>query len=173
MIHLLFALGLLLTVMAFPASAGNTPVIPPVKIEKDWIGWAVSDTQSKGAVAVSAPNASKTAALPGGGTAWAQAYLGWSALRMDAVASTGFDGARVSFDFVSRVVQVYRNSVAQGGSTREEGWRNPPSGSLSAQKSVYGYVGGATWQSNTAHIVTDFKAFQWTPNNSVSVTLAP
>lgn len=171
-LQVLLVIGVLL--MSLPSAVlakDPNPPIPPIEVEEDWIGWVASESlrsdRSTGRASVLSANSSSTKSLPGGGYAWAQAYLGWAPLRMDAIAKTGLNGAIQDFYVASRVVQVYKDGVGKGGTGHVGYWTM--SGPVQAKKSVYGSVFGATWKNDTSHLVTDFEWFEWGPQHSVSV----
>ena len=172
-LQVLLTIGLLLMLTQTAVLADGPEDPPPIEIEEDWVGWVASE-QLRSALPVSksgrglAPNS--THPVPGGGYAWAQAYLGWAPLRMDAIAKTGLS-SEVTGEYLcsAKVTQVYKDGVPKGASAPKSKWLSG-GGEVSAKKSVYEWVYGHTWRNDTEHIVTG-NGFDWRPTNSVSVTL--
>lgn len=167
--QVLLAIGVLL--MLLPSAVLAEDPNPPgsrLEMEEDWIGWVASEPLRTDRQSPKALSSSSSQGLPWGGYAWAQAYLAWAPLRMDAIAKTGTSGTLLDFYVKSRVVQVYKNGVGKGGSSLVAYWTGANS-PVQAKKSVYGSIFGATWQNNTSHGVTDFEGYDWAPYHSVSV----
>jgi hypothetical protein len=167
-LKILLAVGLFLAVMPLSASAGKgSGVVRPIKPKTDWVGWTASDPLIIGDASIPGPNSSSVA-MPGGGSAWAQAYLGWTSLRMDADAVTGLDHVTRSFYVAARVVQVKKNGQPMGGSRGLGTWST--TGVHDGLSIYFGAVYGFKWENSTSHLVTDYGQFSWGPTAYVSVT---
>lgn len=175
-LSILLTVGLLL-VLASTAVSADDP--PPIKIEEDWEGWVASEQlrsplpakESNGKIGPDGVAPNSVDPVPGGGYAWAQAYLGWTPLRMDGIAKTGLSsGVIVDYYCAARVKNVYKDGDPKGG-TGHVGYWIGGGMDVQAKKSVYGWVEGHHWENRTSHLVTDFEWYEWGPQHSVSVDL--
>ena len=105
--------------------------------------------------------------MPGGGTATAQATLGWTALRMDGTAKTSLSsGVTGTYSLCAQVVQMYKDGVAKGGNVQVCSSKSG-GGSISTIYKVYELVAGATWRLDTYHGVSA-SGYNWWPPLTIS-----
>lgn len=109
--------------------------------------------------------------LPGGGTATATAGLSWSQIQMDGIARSSLSSDTLSTYYIcARVVQLYMNSVAQGGTSYSCAYKTG-GGSVSRTKTkVVTSVFGKTWRVDTAHEFSK-TGYGWYPTLTVSKSL--
>ena len=135
--------------------------------KRDWIGSvSTGGMPTKGGIVPLASNASIS--LPSG-YGWAQATLGWTALRRDGGADTGLSsGVTNVYTLGTQAAQVYKDGNPQGGAGMTWGSRSG-GGSVSSTYSVYGWVYGVTWRVDTNHVITG-NGTDWSPSLTISAT---
>ncbi len=108
-----------------------------------------------------------TQQLPGGGSAYAQAQIGWAVLRVDGIAKTSLSsGVTGTFSICAKADEVFKDGTSMGG-VGQICASKTGGGSVKSTKKVFTAPFGHLWQVDTEHSVTA-AGFNWYPTNTLS-----